>query len=477
MQNLKIKFIYILILISTIVGNLFYSVSAATLSAWADAYTVTVGDTVTIYINANGTSVMPLYVSTTLGSITSQPNNGVSDGETKTVTVYASSAGRMEVTISGIASDTTNPGDYDIVRYVQVTVLNKGESGNGSSGGSGGTPPNVSTPSTPPVENNTTTTTTTNNEETEKSTNNLLSSLTVDKGELSPAFDPNITDYTVELDYDVDTINIEAACQDLTASIIEGLGVHELNEGDNGIVIGVRAEDGSVRNYTINAKVAEAPKVTIKYNNEDYTIVSKYKDVTIPETFEETTLKINEQEVKALKSEKYQLTLLYLNKGEENKFYLYDEESSEVLGEFRTLSFNGKIYVVYPIDAKMQNQDHMIFTKVKIGEEEYDGWIYEDEKQKDFYVVYLVNDLGEKAFYRYDSVENSLQRLGSEIIPVEEETENNNYIYYIVVGIGVLVIAAIGYGVYYSTKKKRYQNRKKLQTEEHYFEVDDGDEN
>lgn len=440
------------------------------------------------------------------GSIYISCPTSVAPGQTFTVTVGGLSniRGQFNINVSnGTASNsefyakgidysfTVTAGQSDAV-YVSVSstkdtfYFDTETSANESAGvtiritnssTSGGTPPNVSTPSTPPVENNTTTTTTTNNEETEKSTNNLLSSLTVDKGELSPAFDPNITDYTVELDYDVDTINIEAACQDLTASIIEGLGVHELNEGDNGIVIGVRAEDGSVRNYTINAKVAEAPKVTIKYNNEDYTIVSKYKDVTIPETFEETTLKINEQEVKALKSEKYQLTLLYLNKGEENKFYLYDEESSEVLGEFRTLSFNGKIYVVYPIDAKMQNQDHMIFTKVKIGEEEYDGWIYEDEKQKDFYVVYLVNDLGEKGFYRYDSVENSLQRLGSEIIPVEEETENNNYIYYIVAGIGVLVIAAIGYGVYYSTKKKRYQNRKKLQTEEHYFEVDDGDEN
>lgn len=467
------KFLYSLILVTCIFMQslALNPIYAASFSASASNN----GDgTVTVYISGDLTGRFSVTVGNATTSIWVEQTGAAkltTGAGTFNVLVVADASSTDGTIVNGVYIPIDRTIEYSTT--VTVTVPNSG----GSAGGSGGTPPNVSTPSTPPVENNTTTTTTTNNEETEKSTNNLLSSLTVDKGELSPTFDPNITDYTVELDYDVDTINIEAACQDLTASIIEGLGVHELNEGDNGIVVGVRAEDGSVRNYTINAKVAEAPKVTIKYNNEDYTIVSKYKDVTIPETFEETTLKINEQEVKALKSEKYQLTLLYLNKGEENKFYLYDEESSEVLGEFRTLSFNGKIYVVYPIDAKMQNQDHMIFTKVKIGEEEYDGWIYEDEKQKDFYVVYLVNDLGEKAFYRYDSVENSLQRLGSEIIPVEEETENNNYIYYIVVGIGVLVIAAIGYGVYYSTKKKRYQNRKKLQTEEHYFEVDDGDEN
>ena len=107
-----------------------------------------------------------------------------------------------------------------------------------------------------------------------------MSSITLDHGDLQPAFDPNTTDYTVDLDYTYTSIHVEASVEDSKASIIQGTGDHELNEGDNSIAIVVQAEDHSVKTYNINVKVQASPDLTLKLDNEDYKVVSNYKDVT-----------------------------------------------------------------------------------------------------------------------------------------------------------------------------------------------------
>lgn len=468
MKKIKFKILCLLLTILLTIPNFVISAFAeGSFSAYASAYQVNIGDTVTITMSASGTSVMPISISATNGVVVSQPNNGVADGETKTATVRATAAGNMVVTISGPASDTANPNnEYTITRYVQVTVLDSNQAGNENPGGSGGTLPNIPSETTPPLEENTNQSTQTPEvKEVEKSTNNLLASLGVDEGELFPAFDPNVTEYSIDLDYTVDTITVDASVADSKATITEGTGSHELVEGENVIVVAVRAEDGSVRNYTITVNVAAAPVVPISFNNSEYQIDSKLNDVELPASFEEVVLTISNQEVRGVKSEQYKLTLLYLNKDDESKFYIYDEVSGQVLGAFLTLDFNGKTYVVYPVDSTMQKQEGLVFGKVMIGEIEYDGWTYEDENMSDYYVLYLVNDAGEKGFYRYDTIENSMQRLADDE-PFTTEVPSMTMVY-IVMGVAVvLVLLNIGYFGYRAYLRRQFKNRRKLQNVE-----------
>lgn len=358
---------------------------------------------------------------------------------------------------------------------VRVTVPSNP---NGSSGGSGGIPANQPSDSSAPTETPSSSTTTQTQEETPKSSNNNLSSITLDHGDLQPAFNPNTTDYTIDLDYTYTSIHVEASVEDSKASIIQGTGDHELNEGDNSIAIVVQAEDHSVKTYNINVKVQASPDLTVKLDNEDYKVISNYKDVTLPETFEDSKITINDVEVRCVRSQTYNLVLLYLNKGDENKFYIYDEASNKVLGEYVTLSYNEKTYVVYPVDEGQKNKKGFIFTTMTIQDKEIAGWKYEDEKEADFFVIYLVNDQGAKEYYRYDTVENSLQRLESEPTIVQDQLDP--VIFYVIGGaVALVVLGILGY-VFISKKRKvQFERRGKLQEEEYEFsqeEVEDDED-
>ena len=404
---------------------------------------------------------------------------GGSDSRTLTT-----GAGTFNVSVTGTMSDRNHVNDAGAYipfteTYTSTVTVTVPSNPNGSSGGSGGIPANQPSDSSAPTETpSSSTTTQTKEEETPKSSNNNLSSITLDHGDLQPAFNPNTTDYTVDLDYTYTSIHVEASVEDSKASIIQGTGDHELNEGDNSIAIVVQAEDHSVKTYNINVKVQASPDLTLKLDNEDYKVISNYKDVTLPETFEDSKITINDVEVRCVRSQTYNLVLLYLNKGDENKFYIYDEASNKVLGEYVTLSYNEKTYVVYPVDEGQKNKKGFIFTTMTIQDKEIAGWKYEDEKEADFFVVYLVNDQGAKEYYRYDTVENSLQRLESEPTIVQDQLDP--VIFYVIGGaVALVVLGILGY-VFISKKRKvQFERRGKLQEEEYEFsqeEVEDDED-
>ena len=78
------------------------------------------------------------------------------------------------------------------------------------------------------------------------STNNHLSSLTVDKFELSPKFNKDTLNYTLSLDSS--TVLIKATAEDETATI-SGTGLKNLQYGENNFVITVTSESGDKKEY------------------------------------------------------------------------------------------------------------------------------------------------------------------------------------------------------------------------------------
>ena len=87
-----------------------------------------------------------------------------------------------------------------------------------------------------------------------RSSNNKLSSLSVDKGELSPKFNANVINYNVKVSEDTEEINVGAELSDSGASFVSGFGPRKvnLNRGSNRVQVKVKAQGGSVRVYTIN---------------------------------------------------------------------------------------------------------------------------------------------------------------------------------------------------------------------------------
>jgi len=77
-----------------------------------------------------------------------------------------------------------------------------------------------------------------------------LGSLTVSAGALTPAFNPNTTDYTLEVENAVAILVVSATASDGKATV-SGAGEFALNVGENTIQILVTAEDGTTKTYTI----------------------------------------------------------------------------------------------------------------------------------------------------------------------------------------------------------------------------------
>ena len=85
-----------------------------------------------------------------------------------------------------------------------------------------------------------------------RSTNNYLKSLSLSTGTIK--FNKNTNNYNVEVDSSVTSVKVNATLEDSKAAFVSGYGVRNVNlkYGKNAILIKVKAENESVRTYTIN---------------------------------------------------------------------------------------------------------------------------------------------------------------------------------------------------------------------------------
>ncbi|MCX4364805.1 MAG: CHAP domain-containing protein [Bacilli bacterium] len=103
-----------------------------------------------------------------------------------------------------------------------------------------------------------------------KSNNANLAELTVSNIDIN--FDKNTLEYKIDVDNEITSVVIEAKTEDNLASIT-GSGTHDLSVGENTIEISVKAEDESVKIYTlkINRKAINttSESITSKQTNKD----------------------------------------------------------------------------------------------------------------------------------------------------------------------------------------------------------------
>lgn len=83
-----------------------------------------------------------------------------------------------------------------------------------------------------------------------RSSNNYLSSLSVEGYELAPGFNANTNNYTLNVDYDVSSLNVSGIPADNKATTVVN-GNLDLVAGENNVTVTVTAENGYKRVYTI----------------------------------------------------------------------------------------------------------------------------------------------------------------------------------------------------------------------------------
>ena len=239
----------------------------------------------------------------------------------------------------------------------------------------------------------------------EKSTNNNLKGLSVEGYEITPAFNKDTLEYTVNLDSNVESIKINATKEDGYASV-SGAGDKEVALGDNKFEIKVTSETGKEKVYVLNVIVNDNNPITKSYDGKDYSVVKRKSSLTVPnnELFTETSIKIEEFDIPAFTSETLGMILIGM-KDSNNIIYLFKvDESGNILGKYETLE--GSSQTVLFKDTKEEIDG---YTKglITIDEKEYS--VYKNSNEK-VVLIYGTNlKTNEDNWYSYNTIDKSLQ--------------------------------------------------------------------
>ena len=127
-----------------------------------------------------------------------------------------------------------------------------------------------------------------------------LSSLTVSEGTLSPDFNPDVNRYTVDVDWQVEQINVDATTRDERAKILSGTGSHGLEVGDNVITVEVQNEAGDTYTYTITVRRPKKENAYLKELKVDDQLVANFNKETLEYTLDEVEYSKNEITITAV---------------------------------------------------------------------------------------------------------------------------------------------------------------------------------
>lgn len=236
-----------------------------------------------------------------------------------------------------------------------------------------------------------------------KSTNNYLSALLIENATLTPTFNKSTLNYSVSLEPLTTSINVRTALEDSKARVSGG-GTVSVVEGLNTINLVVTAESGATRTYKILATVQEQTPVIVKIDNNSYTVIRKKGLYIPPINFEETTVKINNEDVLAYTNKKLNLTVLGLkNSKEVIKLYTYNKNKYE---EYKNINISGlDLYVKDITNDLFPRYDEV---NIKIGINSINALSFNNSNNN--YLIKGINTLtGKEDIYSYDKKNNTLQ--------------------------------------------------------------------
>ena len=181
-----------------------------------------------------------------------------------------------------------------------------------------------------------------------------LSVLTVSPGELTPAFSPDVYEYTLSAGLSVDSLIINAISSQTDARV-NITGNQELAEGENEIIIFVTAPDGAGQS-------------------------------------------------------EYHLFVTKEQGGAENETDTVPAQETESFADGVQLISKGKTVTVMTPDEGTEIPEGFKESAISIDGQKVQGWIWGAEGTPQYCVVYGMNDQGEVNFYRYDMNEKTIQR-------------------------------------------------------------------
>ena len=294
------------------------------------------------------------------------------------------------------------------------------------------------------------------------SKNNNLASLGVEGFTLTPEFNANTLEYSVIVPEDTKEVNLTGTVQDKKASIT-GVGVQQVNQGNNKFLVTVKAENGSEKTYTINVDVKDENPIEVTVGDKKYTVVKIKENLPIASLYNEYSIKINEFDIPAYKNDYTGLVLVGLKDNEGNiSLFIYDDENNSYK-EYSELKSSQ--ITIYPLKPE-ENVEGYKKGNVKIQDIDVEGFYLNEDS--DFFVIYGVNvETGDKGFYMYDKKMQTLIKYNDELSSLlSEKIKLYTYIIIGFISLSVVMLIIIIVLVCKKGKKKKRGKDKEKVVEE-----------
>lgn len=256
-----------------------------------------------------------------------------------------------------------------------------------------------------------------------KSNNAKLSAMRVQPGQIEPAFSAEQTSYKVMVPKDTKEVSITATAQDSKATVSIS-GEKNLKPGANTATVVVTAENGEKQTYELMIQCGEEQDAEIKINGKVYQLSDEFKDEEIPVGFERAKKVIRNQESAVMIREQGNLIVVCLSDDENHKgFYLYDETKDEFYPFLQIKVSDGKYIIPVPLDEKINLSKEYKKVTFKLQDKDIQAW---QGKNKDFYIICVINDEGSIGYYRYDAKDHTYQRYIVEDSKTDSKAKNDN---------------------------------------------------
>lgn len=161
-------------------------------------------------------------------------------------------------------------------------------------------------------------------------------------------------------------------------------------------------------------------KNAIKVNQGDKSLYlwTDLSSVKLPDGFKSGEAVYKTEKIAAAVGKEQKITLVYLTdeKGENGSFYVLDK--SEKLYPYITLNTTSS-YTILQLDDPNKLSEGYKETELKLGDKTVQAWQLESGEHPDFYLLYVMNDKGERDFYLYDQTEKTMQRYTDRTVMTE----------------------------------------------------------
>ncbi len=402
------------------------AVAAGTLQVTASASSVTVGNTFTVKLTYNGGGM-------TVGSIDARVTYDAACFQYVSCSGANGNGGAGVVVLSWFAEGVNAPSSTTISLSFKAIGAGEGafsvstadfwSDDNGDLGAPSGS---VTVKSANPT----------------LSGNANLSSLYPSMGTLVPAFQPDVTAYSVTVPYTVTSLSLSAKAAQAGAKVAV-TGSNTLAVGKNTQSVRVTAPNGTVKTYTVvivrsaddgsgdtvSGDPTDAGSNTdleVTVNGTAMRVSDVQPDVALPAGFEWTSVTLNETQVSAAVSKDNGLTLLYLTDtaSEKSALYIYDEGKPEPFTVFEPLETVGKVYALLAMPEEIAAPAGTVAGTYTFGSVTADVWKYEDAAWEDLLIVYAAGPGNYIGLYSYDRTDGSMQRFREKAaVPAEPEPE------------------------------------------------------